>query len=202
MNANLYPLSVYPSRLHVPNGNIVYPVVTSYENQATAAKMNDTIWRETLRLLEKQGVPGNPQAESTGYYEIKTNERNVLSLSLFNYTYSGGAHGLTIQKSLTFDAETGHQYTLAELFQPDSGFGETLTKMVRAQIQERDIPLLTDPPVVRPDADFYIADKALVIYYQVYEIAPYVYQFAYFPISVYSIQNMIVEEGPLGRMIY
>ncbi|GIQ68833.1 DUF3298/DUF4163 domain-containing protein [Xylanibacillus composti] len=202
MNTNPLPLPVYPYRLNLPNGNILYPVVASYEYQAAAAKMNDTILQQTYRLLHEQGVPSNPQAESTGYYEVKTNERNVLSLSLFNYTFSGGAHGLTLQKSLTFDAETGRPYTLAELFKPNSGFEEKLTEMVRAQIRERDVPLLTDPPIVRPDADYYIADKALVIYYQVYEIAPYVYQFPYFPISVYSVQDMILEDGPLGRMIY
>jgi len=42
-----------------------------------------------------------------GWYEIKTNEKGVLSLSIGNYTIAyPAAHGLTIIKSLTFDIST------------------------------------------------------------------------------------------------
>ncbi|WP_368073024.1 RsiV family protein [Virgibacillus salinus] len=53
---------------------------------------------------------------------------------------------------------------------------------------------------MQPDQDFYIADKALVIYFQLYEITPYVFGFPMFPISVYAIKDIINEDGPLGRM--
>ena len=45
-----------------------------------------------------------------------------------------------------------------------------------------------------------MADKALVIYFQLYDITPYVFGFPMFPISVYEIQDIIDENGPLGRM--
>jgi hypothetical protein len=35
-----------------------------------------------------------------------------------------------------------------------------------------------------------------------YEIAAYVYGILYFPISVYEIQDIITEDGPLGKMLY
>ncbi|HHY20883.1 MAG TPA: DUF3298 domain-containing protein [Bacilli bacterium] len=69
------------------------------------------------------------------------------------------------------------------------------------QIKQRDIFLLNGFTVIRPDQDFYIADKALVIYFQLYEITPYAYGFPMFPISVYEIQDIIDENGPLGRML-
>ena len=57
----------------------------------------------------------------SGSYEIKTNERNVLSLSLLNYAYTyPSAHGLTKVRSLTFDVQTGKSYTLKELFKPEA----------------------------------------------------------------------------------
>jgi hypothetical protein len=71
---------------------------------------------------------------------------------------------------------------------------------MKEQIVERKIQLITDFTVIKPNQDYYIADKSLVIYFQLYEITPYVYGFPMFPISVYDIQNIIDEMGPLGRM--
>ena len=42
--------------------------------------------------------------EMLGLYEIKNNQRQVLSLSISNYTYhQQAAHGMTVIQSLTFD---------------------------------------------------------------------------------------------------
>ncbi|WP_337445661.1 RsiV family protein [Ornithinibacillus scapharcae] len=67
-------------------------------------------------------------------------------------------------------------------------------------MKQRDIQLIEDFTEISPNQDFYIADKSLVIYFQLYEITPYVYGFPMFPISVYQIQDIIREDGPLGRM--
>ena len=62
--------------------------------------------------------------------------------------------------------------------------------------------MINEFTTIRPEQDYYIADKALVIYFQLYELTPYAYGFPYFPISVYEIQDIIDENGPLGRMLY
>ncbi|WP_255323435.1 RsiV family protein [Priestia megaterium] len=53
---------------------------------------------------------------------------------------------------------------------------------------------------IKPDQDFYIADKSLVLFYQLYDLTPYVYGIPYFPISIYAIQDIIEDESPLGQM--
>lgn len=40
-----------------------------------------------------------------------------------------------------------------------------------------------------------------MIYYQLYELTAYVFGFPQFPISVYEIQDIIKENGPLGVML-
>lgn len=76
-----------------------------------------------------------------------------------------------------------------------------LSDIVLKQIKEREIDLLGEFKPVKPNQDYYIADKSLVIYYQLYEITPYVFGFPQFPISVYEIQDIINEDGPLGVML-
>ncbi|HNU79629.1 MAG TPA: RsiV family protein, partial [Bacillota bacterium] len=68
------------------------------------------------------------------------------------------------------------------------------------QITDRNIDLLDEFKGIRPDQDFYIADKSLVLFFQLYEITPYYMGLQYFPISVYQIQDIIAEEGALGIM--
>jgi hypothetical protein len=110
------------------------------------------------------------------------------------------AHGMTVIKSLTFDLQKGKLVALKDLFKPGSGYVKRISELIKVQIKERNIPLLVDFTAIKPDQDFYIADKALVVYFQLYEITPYAYGFPMFPISVYDLQDIIDENGPLGRM--
>jgi hypothetical protein len=201
MSAPSVPVSI--KTIHVVKNklNLLYPAIYGLPNQRVQHSMNSIITKKVNSLLHEQGYPHNPQTESTGYYEIKTNERGILSLSLFNYSFSGGAHGLTLQKSLTFDVQTGQSYTLQQLFKPGADYVARISAIVQAEIKKRDIPVITDVKTIRPDQDFYIADKALVIYFQVYELTAYYYGFVYFPISIYDIQDIIDENGPLGDML-
>src|SRR5699024_4139644 len=112
----------------------------------------------------------------------------------------GAANGLTIMKSLTFDTETGKNYSLKDLFKPNSDYVSVLSKLINKQIESRDIPLLDTFQGIAPDQDYYIADKALVLYFQPIEITAHYYGFPMFPISVFDIQDIINENSPLGRM--
>ena len=164
--------------------------------------MNKAIAAANQQLLKEQGFPSKDIQQMDGTFEIKTNQRGVLSLSLLNYVFTGGAHGNTLQKSLTFDADTGRSYKLGELFKQDSNYEARLNAIIQAQIKARQLPLLVDYPGITADQDFYIADKSLVIYFPLYAIVPYAWGFPYFPISVYEIQDIIDEAGPLGVMMY
>lgn len=111
------------------------------------------------------------------------------------------AHGMTFAKSLTFDIRTGMNYSLREQFKPGTDYVQVISELIRVQIKERNIQLLGEFTVIRPDQDFYIADKVLVVYFQLYEITPYYVGFPMFPISVYSLQDIIAEDSPLGQML-
>ncbi|MFC5699751.1 DUF3298 and DUF4163 domain-containing protein [Cohnella faecalis] len=178
------------------------PIVVGGTTPKARQAMNKAIENKSTELMKQQGFPSEDIQEMDGTFEIKTNERGVLSLSLLNYVFTGGAHGNTIQKSLTFDADTGRSYKLSELFKPDSNYKQKLNAIIEAQIKARELPLLVPYPGISDDQDYYIADKSLVIYFQLYEIVPYAWGFPYFPISVFEIKDIIDENGPLGEMMY
>ncbi len=185
-----------------PKINVYYPQVAHLKNVRLQRMINQAIVNQTQQLIDEQvGEMPTEVEEMVGSYEIKNNQRNVLSLSLSNYTYHHhAAHGMTFIKSLTFDLEKGKQCTLRDLFKPGSNYVQRLSALIHEQIKQRQIQTLGDFTTIRPDQDFYIADKTLVVYFQLYEITPYVFGFPMFPISVYDLQDIINEDGPLGRL--
>ena len=86
------------------------------------------------------------------------------------------------------------------MFIPGSNYVEVISNHIQQQIQQRNIQLLDDFTTIQPQQDFYIADKTLVIYFQLYEITPYVEGLPMFPISVFDLMDSIDENSPLSRL--
>lgn len=197
------PVSIQTMVIKQGGTTIYYPQVIGLQNIKAQQSMNQNIYQLVQYLMQQQykqqGV--NSFEEMIGTFEIKTNERNILSLSLSNYAFAfQHANGLTIMKSLTFNTQTGERYQLKDLFKPGSDYVNVLSAIVQEQIKERDIPILNEFPGISPNQDFYIADKALVLYFQPIEITPHYIGIPMFPISVFEIQDIIDENGPLGIM--
>ncbi|RKQ32733.1 DUF3298 and DUF4163 domain-containing protein [Oceanobacillus halophilus] len=185
-----------------PNKNIYFPKVFLMHNRALQREINQSIVMKTQQLIDKQ-MKDSPSTleEMIGSFEIKNNQRDVLSFTFSNYAYhQQAAHGMTYINSLTYDLQKEKSVKLKDLFKLDSNYVNRISTLIQNQIQQREIPLLEDFTKIKPDQDFYIADRSLVIYFQLYELTPYVFGFPMFPISVYDIQDIIDEEGPLGRM--
>lgn len=162
--------------------------------------MYDAVRRLAKQQCKEQDVEDFSEMIST--YEIKTNERNVLSVTFTNYAYAEGhAHGLTLMDALTFDVITGKRYHLNELFKPHANYVDVLTRKVNEQIKERDIPTLKNKVSVNRRQPFYIADLSLVLFYPLYAITPYYYGIPRFPISVFELQAIVDNKSPLGRML-
>lgn len=203
MNYQALPVMTQTRIIKKDGLTIYYPELYGMSNLAVQEEINETIFELTWQLVKEQyPLQGLEHFDQIiGTYEIKTNERNIFSLSLSNYAISSqAAHGLTIMKSLTFNIDSGKNYTLADLFTPHSDYIELLSNHIQLQIKERDIPLLDGFTEIRPDQDFYIADKVLVIYFQLYEITPYYIGLPMFPISVFALSDIYKEDGPLGIM--
>lgn len=194
------PVSIQTMRMQ----DIYYPQVIGLKNMQVQQMMNQEILRGVQSLIDRQHQEQDVTSfeEIIGLYEIKTNERNILSLTLTNYAYAAKhANGLSLMDSATFDVQTGKSYQLKDLFKQGSNYTKVLSDLVEKQIKSRDIPILNSFPGIAPDQPFYIADKSLVLYYQPLEITAHYFGFPIFPISVYDIQSIIKENGPLDKML-
>ncbi|WP_198507803.1 DUF3298 and DUF4163 domain-containing protein [Bacillus sp. FJAT-45037] len=202
MNMFILPVDIQTHHLVEPRLDVYYPQLAHLKDQAIEKKLNERILKQISTMIRKQGFDENPMTVITGGYEIKTNERHIISLTNSHFAFSGGAHGLTILRSLTMDVEKGSVYSLKDLFKPGADYMKKLNEIIALQIKERDLPLLNSFDGIAPNQYFYLADKALVLYFQLYDLLPYAFGIPYFVISVYEIQDMIDENGPLRQMIY
>lgn len=196
------PVDIDTVHITRPNLDIEYPKIIKMGNIQAQQNINNVIRKSVDRMIRDQGYFQNPNIIMWASYEVKTNERGALSINLVNDAYSGGAHGLTVMQGLTFDINTGTMYQLKDLFKPNSNYQKVLSDIVRKQIKDRNIFVLGSFIGIKPNQDFYIADKVLVLYFQLYELTSYAFGFPAFPISVYDIGDIINHKSPLGKMIY
>lgn len=200
MDTRIYPVIVNTLKIEQRNLTIYYPQVTCLPSPNVQESINRNILTNVYMLIQEQGYYDNPDVDMTGTYELKNNDKGILSLTLDNYAFAGGAHGNTIVKPLTYDIMTGKIYTLSDLFKPGSDYVKRISDIIKIQIKERDLPIINEFTEIKPNQDFYIADRSLVIFFQLYEITPYYVGIPYFPISIYELEDIISEDSPLQRM--
>ncbi|MFZ7133769.1 MAG: DUF3298 domain-containing protein [Eubacteriales bacterium] len=192
-----FPVAIKNQLYITDTVNFYYPYIL---HSGSMNDINYDIYNNMIQLINALLVP-DLKTYISGSYEIKTNEKGVLSLSLIGLAEFGGAHPNTIIKSLNYDLHRGRNEPLSQQFLPNSNYVEILSGMVYQQLQEQEIPLFDDFPGIDANQDYYIADKSLVIYFQLYQVAPYVAGFPYAVIPIYQIQELIRDDGLLGRMI-
>lgn len=126
-------------------------------------------------------------------HTVTFNTDKLLSVTIREWAYTGGAHPMSFLRAFTFDPATGDRLTLADLFTGGADYRARLDAIMAAQIAERQIPIFTFTPFagVRDDQEFYLTADGLVVYYQLYEYTPYVFGFLEFPIPYGQIADLL-----------
>lgn len=115
-------------------------------------------------------------------YNITYNRNCTLSLYFDKYEYTGGAHGNTIRNSDTWDLQKGKEIELYELFTEINNNQEYIFEKIYEQIANEtrdgsnqyfeDYRQLVAENFNKDN--FYLVEEGVVIFFQVYAIAPYV----------------------------
>lgn len=144
------------------------------------------------------GYTGSPNKYETYFdYRLKYNQNGLLSVVFLDYQYTGGAHGLTVQSSHTFNLKTGEEYKLKDLVQNDADYVALINSTVKNEIDERVkqglLPEYSIAPfeTIREDQDFYLSNNAVVVYFQQYEYFPYAAGIQEFPVEFSAFKDML-----------
>jgi hypothetical protein len=200
MERNQLTARVVEGRIEEGCMDISYPIVEGLPQREVEERINQLIQEQVRRLIPPGGC--DEYMEILGRYRVELNERGILSLRFEFYTYAPqAAHGLTVVKSLTVDLETGEVYEFRDLFRPGSHYRLRISRMIEQQIKDRDIPLINEFKGITDAPEFYLTDRGLVIYFQLYQYAPYYYGILEFPIPYSRLASMINPRGPLARLV-
>ena len=109
-------------------------------------------------------------------YKVTYNRNNIISIPIESYEFTGGAHGMTYLNSYNYNLINGNQLKLSDMFKKDIDYKKIVNEYINYVIsQNPDIYFKGEDGFkgIKEDQSFYIEDDGVVIYFSLYEIAPY-----------------------------
>lgn len=169
--------------------NLNIPILTIIGDKKISTKINDEIYNDVLvwrnELTEEAKSYNNDyknyNIEFSPFildtkYKVTYNKNNILSIPMLYYQYSGGAHGLTTEKSYNFNLKTGEVIKLENLFRDGFDYNTKINQYIKDKIAKKPEEYFDNGTVfkgIKTKQDFYISNDGIVVYFQLYEISPY-----------------------------
>lgn len=124
---------------------------------------------------------------------------DILSLKLDVYSYRGGAHGMSYIYPFTINTRTGEIYSFKSLFKENTNWNEVITQLIFDEIEKSsDMYFFEDYKETifgkKGQYNYYIDGSKLVIYFDLYDIAPYASGMPKFTIDADNIKELLKDE--------
>ncbi|MDD4592140.1 MAG: DUF3298 domain-containing protein [Parabacteroides sp.] len=151
-----------------PNEKELNEKITS-EMEAAVAEVKDA-----AAMMSEQGSNFSATLHSNYQY---FNSEDIASVWISWDNYTGGAHGLYWIDSYTFNTATGELYSFPQLFKEGSRGLENVINKIIKEIESNDSYFETAVETVNSyggNFNFLINGDQIIVYFPLYEIAPYV----------------------------
>jgi hypothetical protein len=191
LNAETFWRCDYPLFEHSPAGDSINAATLkeiidrtpSFEKKSAAKTIADAA---TAFIREAEEVQRDEKEiilpwESSISGQVLLDQPGIVTVSIQSYTFTGGAHGMSVTNNMVFDTLTGKQFTLDDLFVP--GFGVRLDHLIDRRFRQMhglkpDEPLTGDKGGLFENRivhnnNFAVTGSGIRFLYNQYEIAPY-----------------------------
>lgn len=187
--------SFYPNNVAIENKNISklqdyvkinanYPEITGMTDSKFQENLNKEIENKVtdfVKNVEKAAKDSYDSLEKmVNYYECMVSYKyningSILSIIMEYYSYLGGAHGITLRESMNIDTEKGVKLQLKDLFKDKENYKQYILKNINSEISKNPENYFSPKLDTFKENNFYLdEDGNLVIYFNQYEVAPYV----------------------------
>ncbi|WP_277668622.1 DUF3298 and DUF4163 domain-containing protein [Caproiciproducens galactitolivorans] len=184
----------------------IQTAIPVYSGFSAAEKLNKEIRKisvDGIAEVKEMGKDlGDSAAEKHLYFTSFFDsflDGDVLSVWIYSENYTGGAHGFRWLRTFNVNTKTGETYeTPGALFKDPQAGTKLITDKILADIQRH--PELYFPEAAQTVKDlngkysFYLDGQNLVVYFQLYDIAPYAAGIQEFKFPLKDLQTKI----PLG----
>ena len=174
--------------------NITYPVLKLYDKQIIT-NINNEIYENVISFknnIKKQAIQYkklynekllNDDKNYIKYqYEVYINNEvtyhrnNIISIVMTKYEFTGGAHGMTYLETYNYNLLNGNKLTLKDMFKIGLDYKKIVNNFILQEINnEPEFYFKGDEGFkgISENQTFYIDNDGIVIYFGLYEIAPY-----------------------------
>lgn len=177
---------VYKSKDEYLDIDVTIPQIENLANKEGEKIINDAIikwtedWINDVKLIVdqyfKDGVPPSFPYQLYSKYTV-ANANNPISFYIDYYQFTGGAHGMTTRIAYSIDKSKGDKLNLKDLFNNNYDYKSVIDKEINKQIKKDPDKYFSGKEGfngINDNQSFYIKDDTIVIYFGLYEIAPYV----------------------------
>lgn len=186
-----------------------FPQVNYYD-QEVELKINKTIQEDIQRFASNIRDEARKFYQLTGILPIPLRpfegvttfvihliSPTVLSMTIDYYQFKGGAHGYTKRQAYNYNLLTGERVYLKDLFEKGYDNKAVINDAIRDSINEHPEEYYQGKDgfiTIDPNQSFYLEPDNLVIYFDLYQIAPYVKGIPEFRIPYETFNNHLLLE--------
>ncbi|MBQ3422599.1 MAG: DUF3298 domain-containing protein, partial [Romboutsia sp.] len=108
--------------------------------------------------------------------EVTYDRNNIMSIAITKYQFTGGAHGMTYLDTYNYNLLNGDRLTLEHMFKPGVDYKEIVNKFITEEINDNPEEYFKGDERFKgigENQPFYIDEDGIVVYFGLYEIAPY-----------------------------
>lgn len=185
------------------NSIVNIPIVLT-DNKAIEKNINDTIKKDIMKSYysveedAKNYLSNTPKEYIQPYiynvnFDVKKNSDNMLSILIKYYQFSGGAHGMDENKSYNIYMKDGKFLELKDFFKSNSDYKKVINNEIRNQIKNKKDQVY-EFKSISDNQKFYIEDDNIVIYFDLYDIAPFAAGIPEFKININQISHILDEK--------
>lgn len=173
------------------NVELSIPVISGMENKVKEKEINSPVEKKQYKFkdeIEKMAVEDGKYAEKNKIefrpyealttYKVNRNLKNILSYTAYYYQYTGGAHGNTAVETINLNTNTGETIQLKDIFKKGVNYKKIINAKILEEMKKRPNDFFQENIAnfagIKNNQEFYLTDDGFVVYFQTYEIAPYV----------------------------
>ena len=187
--------------------DMVFPLVQGIKDKQVEEKINQTIqedvfnFKEMLQTESEKYLQGAKEEGweirkyiATIYYIAHYQKEDLLSLSVFYYSYTLGAHGHTLQRAYNFNLLNGEESLLSDILKEKKNYVDIINQKIKKQIELNPQEYFRDWSVfqsISEEQPFYLIEDGIVVYFGLYEIAPYSSGIRYFKIPYFLFEHSL-----------
>ena len=191
---------IYKSKNNYLDINVIVPQVTGISDKKQEDSINDKIikwtenWINEVKQVADEYFKDKPTPlmpyQLYARYKL-TNNSDIISFYIDYYQFSGGAHGITNRIAYNIEKSSGIEMQLKDIFKDNYNYKDVINKEISRQISKDPDRYFTGKDGfngIGDNQNFYIKNNTVIIYFGLYEIAPYAAG-----ISEFIIPNNLLE---------